>query len=144
MTDKQIRIEGLDDLLPQLNQAWDLVTRALPTGPVVITLGRDKRPASMNRKMWPLLQDVSQQVEWHGQLMTETDWKEAFAARLLGQRVIPGIDGRPVVLGNSTSSMEPPAFADLVRLIHAFGAKQGVKWSDPSLKVYEQYREAAA
>nr|WP_067285765.1 recombination protein NinB [Marinobacterium profundum] len=144
MADKQIRIEGLDDLRAKLNAIWGLVAQGLTAGPVVITLGRDKRPASMNRKLWPLLQDISQQLEWHGVSMPEADWKDLFAARQMNQRVVPGIDGGLVALSNSTSGMEPAPFADLIRLIYAFGAHQGVKWSDPSLAVYEQYKEAAA
>jgi hypothetical protein len=45
-----------------------------------------------------------------------------------------------VVVGMSTSKMHKPEFSNLIEFIYAFGASQGVDWSEPALKAYEQYR----
>lgn len=144
MADIQIRINGAQDLMAKMNQVWDLVKRGLKGGPVIITLGREKRSLSQNKKLWPMLTDLSRQVEWYGERLTPEDWKHVMTAGLLKQRAVPGIDGGFVVLGLSTSKLGKQKFAELIELIYAFGAGQGVEWSEPALAAYEQYREAAA
>jgi hypothetical protein len=145
MTDKvEIRLDGAVDLLAKMNRAWALVTTGLAGGPVLITLGREKRSLSQNAKLWPTLTDVSKQVDWYGEKLSPEDWKHVFTAGLTKQRAVPGIDGGFVVLGTSTSKMDKATFSNLLELIHAFGAEHQVQWSDPAIKAFEQYREASA
>jgi hypothetical protein len=138
----QIRIEGAQDLVPQLNRVWELVKRGLAGGPVVVTLGREKRSLSQNAKMWPMLTDMSRQVEWYSEKLTPDEWKHVVTAGLLKQRAVPGMDGGFVVLGQSTSKMKKAEFSQLIEIIYAFGAEQNVQWSEPAMRAYEQYREA--
>ena len=143
MTDKcEIRIEGAQDLVPQLNRVWELVKRGLAGGPVVVTLGREQRSLSQNAKMWPMLTDVSKQVDWYGEKLSPEDWKHVFTAGLTKQRAVPGLEGGFVVLGQSTSKMPKAVFSRLIEIIYAFGAEQNVEWSEPAMRAYEQYREA--
>ena len=96
----------------------------------VITARPPTRKTSQNAKLWPMLEDVALQVNWHGRKMTKHDWKDIFTAALRKSEVVPGIDGEPVILtGESTSVMSKQRFADLIELIYAFGAEHGVKWS---------------
>jgi len=144
MTDKcEIRIEGAQDLVPKLNRVWDLVKRGLAGGPVVVTLGREKRSLSQNAKMWPMLTDVSKQVDWYGEKLSPDEWKCVVTAGLLKQRAVPGIEGGFVVLGQSTSKMPKTEFSQLIEIIYAFGAEQNVQWSEPAMRAYEQYRESS-
>lgn len=122
--------------LPALGQ---LIRKGLESGPVVVTLGRKKRSTDQNRKLWAVLNDVSKQVVWHGQKLSQETWKHVFTAALEKQTVVPGIDGGFVMCGMSTSGMTKAKFCDLLEVIQAFGAEQGVRWSDPALKVYEEY-----
>jgi len=121
----------------------NLVAKGLQAGPVVITLGREKRTEPQNKKMWPLLQDVSEQVKWYDQWLMPEDWKNMFTAALRKSKVVPGIDGGVVVLGISTSTMRKKEFSNLIELIYAFGAEHEVKWSEKAIDIYETYREAA-
>lgn len=90
-----------------------------------------KRSLSQNDLLWARLTHVSQQVEWYGQKLSPTDWKDIFTASLRKARVTPGIDaGTFVVLGLSTSDMSKAEFSDLLELIAAFGAEHGVKFQD--------------
>jgi hypothetical protein len=41
--------------------------------------------------------------------------------------------------GISTSKMSKQRFSDLLEIINAFGAEQGVKWSDPALEAFAEY-----
>lgn len=96
-----------------------------------VTIKEPTRTTLQNAKLWPMLQDVSRQVDWYGRKLRQEDWKNVFTASLKSQDVVPGIDGGVVVLGQSTSTMSKRLFADLIELIYAFGAKHGVVWSEP-------------
>jgi len=92
-----------------------------------------KRSLSQNDKLWACLSDIATQVEWYGQKLTATDWKDVFTAALRNMRVVPGIDpGTYVSLGLHTSDLSKSEFSDLLELIHAFAAERGVKFHDPS------------
>lgn len=96
-----------------------------------VTIKEAKRTDLQNRKLWPMLQDVSRQVEWYGNRLTSDEWKDVFTAALKKEKVVPGINGGFVVLGQRTSQMSKRVFAELVELIYAFGAEHGVAWSEP-------------
>jgi hypothetical protein len=95
----------------------------------------DRRTIEQNRKLWAMLRDVSAQVKWpvDGELvlMSDWDWKDVFSAALTKtQRVAKGIEGGFVMLGAHTSRMNKQEMADLITLMEAFGAQNGVVWSD--------------
>ena len=77
-----------------------------------------------------LLSDISHQVEWHGEKMSKKDWKWVFTAAIRRQRMVPGVDGGMVFLGEPTSGMSKQEMSDLIELVYAFGAEHGVEWSD--------------
>jgi NinB protein len=89
------------------------------------------RSWQQNKRLWAMLTDVSRQVNWHGQRLTKEEWKDVFTAALKRQKVVPGIDGGFVVLGSSTSRMTMAEMGDLITLMEAFGAQQGVKFTAP-------------
>lgn len=97
----------------------------------VLSFKRETRSTQQNARMWAMLQDVADQVEWHGRKLSKEDWKHIFSASLKKQDAVPGIDGGFVVLGQSTSKMNVPEMGDLMTLIEAFGAERDVKFSAP-------------
>ena len=108
--------------------------------PVVVRIGRERRNLEQNARLWAMLADVSKQVKWFNQALSAEDWKHIFSAAVLNQRTVPGIDGGIVVLGQSTSSMTKKQFSDLIECIFAFGAENGVRWTDPKMKeLYPEY-----
>jgi len=96
------------------------------------------RSTEQNARMWAMLTDVSRQVVWYGQKLQPEEWKDVFSASLNRQKVVPGIDGGFVVLGMRTSKMTVAQMAELMELMEAFGAQQGVRFTAP-----EYMREAA-
>ncbi|MBJ2625315.1 recombination protein NinB, partial [Salmonella enterica subsp. enterica serovar Agona] len=77
-----------------------------------------KRTKAQNDRMWPMLQDVSRQVLWHGQRLSQEDWKDIFTAlwlktKKMEQRSVPGIDGGVVLLGVRTSKMRKASMTEL-------------------------------
>ena len=119
----------------------EMATKGLPAGPVMISLGRPRRTVDQNRKLWPMLNDISRQVEWYGQYLSAEDWKHVLTASLVKQKAVPGIDGGFVVCGLSTSRMTKTLFCHLVELIYAFGAEHDVRWSEPVKTADELWRE---
>lgn len=98
----------------------------------------ERRSIEQNKMLWACLRDVAAQVKWpvDGELvlMSEWDWKAVFTAALTkAQRVAKGIDGGFVMLGRNTSRMTKAEMADLITIIQAFGAQNGVEWSDESV-----------
>lgn len=95
----------------------------------VVEVREERRTLDQNALLWPLLQDISQQVEWFGKKRSPEDWKDLLSAAFRQCEIVPGIDGRFVVLGLSTSRMGKREFSDFIESIYAFGADKGVEWS---------------
>ena len=113
-------------------RAWERTKASTMDGHrMVLELGPETRSSPQNRRLWALLRDVSQQVVWHGQKLSDEEWKHIFTASLKRQKVVPGIDGEFVVLGQSTSRMSKAEMAELQDLIEAFGAQHEVRFSAP-------------
>jgi hypothetical protein len=95
-----------------------------------VTVAPPTRNTAQNARLWALLTEISDQVEWHGQKLTKDEWKDVFTAGLKRQKVVPGLDGGFVVLGSSTSRMSKAELSDLMELISAFGAERGVEFAE--------------
>lgn len=91
------------------------------------------RTLEQNARLWSMLGEVSEQVEWYGQHLSPEDWKTMFTASLKKSRVVPSIDpGGFVVMGLHTSKMTKAELSALMELIEAFGAERGVIFKDPT------------
>lgn len=88
-----------------------------------------RRSVDQNALLWALLTDIASQVVWYGQKLSAEDWKDVLTASLRKARVVPGIEaGTFVPLGMRTSDMSKAEFSELIELIYAFGAQQGVRF----------------
>lgn len=116
----------------ELARVWTVIKPALMAGHrLTLELRPEKRSTEQNRRMWAMLSDVADQVDWHGLKLDAEDWKHMFTASLKKQRVAPAIDGGGfVALGTRTSKMTKAEMSDLMELIAAFGAEKGVVFHD--------------
>lgn len=91
-----------------------------------------KRSTDQNARMWAMLTEVAQQVEYHGLKLTPDDWKLIFLDALKREvRMVPNLDGNGFVsLGRSSSDLDKSEFSDLIELIFKFGAEHGVTFQD--------------
>jgi len=91
-----------------------------------------KRSTEQNALMWAMLTEISLQVKYHGLKLSPDDWKLIFLDALKREvRMVPNIDGNGFVnLGRSSSDLSKAEMTDLIELIHAFGAKNGVTFQD--------------
>lgn len=107
------------------NRAIDAV-RSAPDG-YAVEVKEKTRSLDQNAMLWPLLTEVSNTVDWYGNKLTKEEWKDVFTAALKKQKVVPGIDGGFVVVGQSTSKMGKGEFSALIELIMAFAAQHDVR-----------------
>jgi len=93
-----------------------------------VTFNGPKRTLPQNERMWAMLTDVARQVKWHGQKLSPDDWKVVFLSALKAElRMVPNLDGNGFVqLGRSSSALSVDEMSDLMTLIEAFGAREGV------------------
>lgn len=105
--------------------------------PIEVEVSPPKRTLSQNRKMWPLLHDLSLQVVWYGEKYDEDDWKDMITALVAKtkkqeQRTAPGIGGGVVMFGQRTSKMRVAEMVEVIEAIYWFGTEQGVEFSEES------------
>lgn len=108
---------------------------ASPDKPFEIVIQERKRSSEQNRRMWPLLHDLSRQVEWYGQKYSPDDWKDLITALVAKskneqQRTAPAIGGGVVMFGSRTSKMRVSEMVEVIEAIYWFGTEQNVKFSD--------------
>lgn len=106
--------------------------QALPTDeerPLVVQISEGTRTLDQNALMWPLLQCLERQTDWHGMKLSAEEWKDLLSAGLAKSKVVPNLDNTGfVILGQRTSKMTKKQFSDLIELIYAVGAEKGVKF----------------
>lgn len=114
----------------ELMRAWEWIRAQTMAGHrLQLVIKPETRSLAQNARLWAMLTEVSQQVDWYGRKLTAEEWKHVFSASLKKQDVVPGLDGGFVVLGLSTSKMTKSEMSDLQTLMEAFGAQQGVRFS---------------
>ncbi len=93
-----------------------------------------KRTLPQNDKLWAMLTEVSEQAEWAGKPRTPIEWKDLFTAAVKtaggGVEAVPGLTGGIMLLGLRTSDMTVAELADLITFMEAWGAENGVEFSD--------------
>jgi hypothetical protein len=111
-------------------EAWPKIKDQLQAGKKInIEIKPATRSLEQNSRLWAMLSEISEQVDWYGRKLTEEEWKSVFTAALKKQEVVPGLDGGFVVLGQSTRKMTKAEMCDLQTLMEAFGAEKGVRFS---------------
>lgn len=114
--------------------------RQLPVNekrPLILDIREMTRTLEQNKKMWPLLKDLSDQVFWYGNKYDSDDWKDLITALVAKskkqeQRMAPGLDGGVVMFGQHTSKMTIPQMVEVIEAIYWFGTQQGVHFSEKS------------
>lgn len=78
-----------------------------------------------------MLGDISKQVEHAGMKHTPETWKALFMHSLgYETRFLSGLDGEPFPAGFRSSQLSVKEMAELITFIDAWGAENGVLWSE--------------
>jgi hypothetical protein len=100
-----------------------------------VELKASRRSLPQNDRMWAMLTDISDQVQWHGLILETEDWKLLFIDALKRElRIVPNLDGNGFVnLGRSSSDLSKEEMSDLIELLFMFGANHNIAWKDPEI-----------
>lgn len=131
--------------------AWDAAGKIndFSTWEVVLRPAKSKRTLDQNAKMWAMLTDIAEQIDWvvDGRLqkLEPEEWKDILTAGLKQElRVAQGISGGVVLLGQRTRKMTVKQLSDLIELMNAFGAERGVRFRCPKGQIPDFYWRDAA
>lgn len=117
------------------NAARERAARTCHTAPLgtVVTYRPVKRSVPQNDRLHAMLTELSRKVKYHGQTLSVDDWKVLFMSALNQEmRLVPAINNNGfVALGRSTSKLSVTEFSDLIELIMAWAAENGVTFHDP-------------
>ena len=111
-------------------------------GKLIITVDEPKRSLVRNAQLHAILQDIAEQVCWHGEYYDIDDWKRMLTAgwmRATGRSVkfVPAVDGSGTdVLYQRTSKLTEAECRELIQYIYAWGVDQNVRFKEP-----EQWRD---
>lgn len=93
-----------------------------------------KRTLDQNAKLWAMLTDVATQKKHCGRSYTTDQWKVLFM-HACGKEVqfLPSLDGSTFIpYGHSSSDLSVDEMRDLIDFIDAWGAQNGVEFTDPN------------
>lgn len=103
--------------------------------PKKVTIKDADRSSEQNRLLHKLLNQVSEQVEWHGKKLSVTVWKRLCTAAWLRESghnplLVPALDGQGFdLIFEHTSKLNVSQCASLITWIEVFGTESGVKWA---------------
>ena len=91
-----------------------------------------QRTVDQNSLLWACLTDIAQQKDWHGVRLSTEDWKLLFMDALNREmRMVPNLDGNGFVnLGRSSSRLSKAEMSELLDLMFAWGAQNGVTFTE--------------
>lgn len=146
MGEQVFTVTSVAEFRPAFVRAWAAAQAMARAGAFELVLRLPTRSLDQNRKLWPMLQDIADQLQWpvNGKLqrMSREDWKDVLTAGFQQEsRIAEGIAGGHVFLGMRTSRMSKRQFAELVEFIYAFGSDRGVRFSAPSQTLYREITE---
>lgn len=99
-----------------------------------VKIEEPRRTLDQNAKLWPMLHDIAIQFPYHGEHRTPDEWK-GLMLHACGKEVhfLPSLDGKGFVpFGMRSSKLSKREFAELIEFIYAWGAENGIRWSDPA------------
>ena len=113
-----------------------------------IEVREPRRTSPENRLLHALIGELAAKLEWAGQKRDAETWKRLCVSawcRANGESVeiLPALDGHGIdIVPVRTSRLSKRACAELIEWIYAFGAEQGVEWTDPALEDLAQWAPA--
>lgn len=96
----------------------------------VVNVSAPRRTTDQNARFWAMLSDVSRSKP-QGRAMTPERWKAAFMQSFGHQVQFENdLEGRPFPIGHSSSRLSKSDMSELMEFIAAWGAENGVVWSE--------------
>ncbi|WP_316219310.1 recombination protein NinB [Bradyrhizobium sp. SZCCHNR2026] len=91
-----------------------------------------QRTVEQNDRMWAMLTDIARQAMLYERRYTTDQWKVIFL-HACGQEIqhVPSLSGGFIPYGQSSSDLSKEEMSNLIEFMFAWGAENGVVWSDP-------------
>lgn len=86
-----------------------------------------KRTLPQNDRMWLILTEVSEQLNWFGQKYSPDEWKDYFMHAYRGEKWMPFEDGGMIPIGRATSQLSTGEHSEFCALMEAFCARHTVR-----------------
>lgn len=151
MSDIKITVRDAKDIPAKLAQIFDLVSRGIRGGAVLVTLGRPTRSLDQNAKFHAMISDISASVVFDGKQYKSDTWKiklvDDFEHELLiiGEQLshpgemILSLDGRRIISKPaSTSKMQKQEGSKFIEYLYMKGAECGAKFKEKAVTYYEE------
>lgn len=148
----EFRIDDRNGMRRAFDGAWSAVRNALSGGPVCIEVKRPSKTRDQEKKYHAMIRDIARSATFGGRQFSVEEAKavlvDAFEAEMQANgtpirrpsRVIPSLDGRRVVtIRPSTRDFLKSEAGDFVEFLYSVGVEYGARFSEPSLKAYEDY-----
>lgn len=91
---------------------------------------QEMRTGEQNDLLQPACRDLSRCLVWKGYKLTQDEWRWLICAAVLGQKIVPGINGGIVALGGSSKKLTKQQATDAITLAFEMGDQP---WTyDPS------------
>ncbi len=141
-----------DAELSKMFECIDKVKKALPGGPVVVTLGREAKSRDQEKKYHAMINDIMTTVELGQQYSIEA-WKALLVdefeqdLRRIGEslpkpsKLVISLDGqRAVTIRASTKDFKKEHASMFITFLYAWGTEHGARFSDESLRYYDEMK----
>lgn len=93
---------------------------------------QEMRTKEQNDLIHPACRDLAACLTWKGYALDENDWRALVCAAILGQKIVPGLNGGLVALGRSSKELKKQQATDALTMIFHIG---DAPWEyDPSQK----------
>jgi len=142
-----------DAELSKMFECIDKVKKALPGGPVVVTLGRKAKTRAQEEKYHAMIRDISKTVDIGALLVDEEVWK----AKLVNEfeqelkrngdklpkpsRWTLSFDGTQAISIRASTKDFPSEYASMfITFLYAWGTEHGARFSDESLRYYDEMK----
>ena len=139
---KKILISGSSEINNACGWVGHWLAKGLAGGKAVsIKLAHETRGETQNRLLWALLACFADQKQYGGKSRSAEEWKIILisAYKFDPSGIVIGINGEVVNLNYSTSELNKSQFSEFIELIYAQGSEWGIRWSDPAMKIYEEW-----
>lgn len=140
-----------------MKAAWETVKGSLAGGPVEVVVQRPSKSREVEKKYHAMIRDIQMTVELDGKRFDFETWKallvQAFEKDMREQgtplshpgRVVPSLDGMDVVtVRASTTRFRVKEASDFVEWLYAWGTDHEARFSDESLRYYQELSEQRA
>lgn len=101
----------------------------------VMKLAKKTRSDDQNKKLWPMIEDIRQQVPGM-ESFTRDQVKLRFLDALGSEMTfLPKLEGEGMFpVGQRSSTLTVAQFSGLIELLYKYGAEKGVSWTDPQTR----------